>query len=195
METHATSPASRSTTRSKATLGSGLPDGACPVRFGNWVGGDRDGNPHVTAKVTAEAVLRARWTCARLWRGTLERLRDELSVVTASEVFKKRANGEREAYRAVITALLERITASERWCEASVERIARELAPEPAPPHAILDSAELLKCSKHARIAAIGAHAVVADGCPWCRGRRALPADPRPATSADAAATARCWTA
>ena len=42
--------------RELGRIGAEVPDEATPVRFGSWVGGDRDGNPYVTPEVT-EAVL------------------------------------------------------------------------------------------------------------------------------------------
>ena len=47
--------------------GCGLPLEAAPVRFGSWMGGDRDGNPNVTPEVTREACLLARWVAVELY--------------------------------------------------------------------------------------------------------------------------------
>ncbi len=53
------------------------------LRFGSWIGGDRDGNPNVTAEVT-EATLRGHHTLAiRLLRRSIDRLHAHLSVSDA----------------------------------------------------------------------------------------------------------------
>ena len=45
------------------------------VSFGSWIGGDRDGNPHVTAKSTREALQKARETILGNYVISLEELR------------------------------------------------------------------------------------------------------------------------
>jgi hypothetical protein len=47
----------------KKHTGRELPLNATPIRFGSWMGGDRDGNPNVTAKTTHHVVALSR--CAR----------------------------------------------------------------------------------------------------------------------------------
>ena len=47
-----------------AATGRSLPADVTPIRFGSWIGGDRDGNPNVTADVTRRACLLARWVAA-----------------------------------------------------------------------------------------------------------------------------------
>ncbi len=50
------------------------------LRFGTWVGGDRDGNPRVTAAVTWEALRRQRRLVLEKYLGELHLLAQELSV-------------------------------------------------------------------------------------------------------------------
>ena len=50
-------------------LGVRLPLDAAPVKFTSWMGGDRDGNPFVTAKVTAEVLELGRWMAVSLFLG------------------------------------------------------------------------------------------------------------------------------
>ena len=85
-----------------ATTGQGLPLGVTPFTFGSWMGGDRDGNPNVTAEITRRALALGRSQAAALYMRELDRLWDELSVVQASDELRSRVGPAREPYRALI---------------------------------------------------------------------------------------------
>ncbi|HTU23205.1 MAG TPA: phosphoenolpyruvate carboxylase [Gemmataceae bacterium] len=53
------------------------------VRFGSWIGGDRDGNPHVTPAVTAESVRLQQETILRYYLARVEELGGMLSQSSA----------------------------------------------------------------------------------------------------------------
>ena len=57
-----------------------LPSDLTPIRFGSWVGGDRDGNPFVTAEVTNEVLILQRQRALRLLRTSVQDLSGDLSV-------------------------------------------------------------------------------------------------------------------
>jgi len=49
------------------------------LRFASWIGGDRDGNPHVTARVTEQALREHKTTALRLYQMSMDRMRGLLS--------------------------------------------------------------------------------------------------------------------
>ena len=59
--------------------GLALPEALAPLRFGSWVGGDRDGNPHVTAEVTWETLNRHRALVLSKYRKSVDDLGARLS--------------------------------------------------------------------------------------------------------------------
>ncbi|KAK9823233.1 hypothetical protein WJX72_001252 [[Myrmecia] bisecta] len=69
----------------KKHTGRELPIGASPITFGSWMGGDRDGNPNVTAKVTHNVACVSRWMAADLYLREVDVLRFELSQSYASD--------------------------------------------------------------------------------------------------------------
>jgi len=53
-----------------------------PLSFGTWIGGDRDGNPHITAAVTKDAIVLQTGHFIRAMISMLDELRQALSVST-----------------------------------------------------------------------------------------------------------------
>ncbi|QKS82770.1 phosphoenolpyruvate carboxylase [Pseudomonas bijieensis] len=103
-----------------AATGLRLPLEAAPIRFASWMGGDRDGNPNVTAAVTREVLLLARWMAADLYLRDVDQLAAELSMQHASEALRAQAGDSAEPYRAVLKQLRERLRATRNWAHASL---------------------------------------------------------------------------
>ncbi|KAK6931440.1 Phosphoenolpyruvate carboxylase, partial [Dillenia turbinata] len=70
----------RVSTALKKHTGKPLPLTCTPIKFGSWMGGDRDGNPNVTAKVTKDVSLLSRWMAIDLYVREVDSLRFELSM-------------------------------------------------------------------------------------------------------------------
>jgi phosphoenolpyruvate carboxylase len=145
----------------EASTGRRLPIDAAPLRFGSWIGGDRDGNPHVTPDVTRRACLLSRWVAAGLYLREVEALRDELSIEAATEELRARVPGSREPYRELLRGVRGRLVATRAWIEASLESPAL-----PAPDGDVYVSADDLAADLrlcHRSLEATG-HGLIADG-------------------------------
>ena len=102
----------------RGACGRGLPQDAVPIRFGSWMGGDRDGNPNVTAAVTRRTLLLARWQAVVLYWREVDELRRELSMNQCDDAVRKLAGDAHEPYRQVLMRIRERLVATRRWLEA-----------------------------------------------------------------------------
>lgn len=100
--------------------GTRLPLAATPVRFASWMGGDRDGNPNVTAAVTVEVLLQARRLAAELHLRDVERLITDLSMHQASPALRERVGETPEPYRALLRELRTRLFATRDWAAAAL---------------------------------------------------------------------------
>ncbi|MGD8862731.1 MAG: phosphoenolpyruvate carboxylase [Myxococcales bacterium] len=124
-----------------------LPLDARPIGLGSWIGGDRDGNPHVTAEVTREAVALARWTAAELLHAEVDVLCQELSMQTATDTLRAAAGTAYEPYRALLRDCRSRLERTMRAIEAEIDG-----APVPdgtiySRPDELLDALVLIRSS------------------------------------------------
>jgi phosphoenolpyruvate carboxylase len=97
------------------------------VTFGNWVGGDRDGHPLVTARVTEKTLKAFRMHAFRLVIDQLDELADKLSIYCHEDQliseFRKRlgelqketgASGSNEPFKLFVTILKRKLPVEER---------------------------------------------------------------------------------
>jgi phosphoenolpyruvate carboxylase len=105
----------------RRTTGRGLPIETAPIRFGSWIGGDRDGNPSVTPDVTRRACLMSRWTALSLYLSAVEDLRFDLSMSDASAELRRRTGAAHEPYRALLRDLHRRLERTRHHVEAQLE--------------------------------------------------------------------------
>lgn len=91
------------------------------LRIGSWIGGDRDGNPFVTAEILSDTLRLQAMTALDFYLGELHRLHDELSMsqllVTANADLQQLASASGdtsphnsdEPYRLALTGILDRL--------------------------------------------------------------------------------------
>jgi len=106
-------------------LGQALPATATPIRFASWMGGDRDGNPYVTAEVTREVLLLARWKAADLLIRNVASLRHDLSMLDANQPLRAAVDDHPEPYRALLRQVRQRLENTRNWAEACLNDAAQ----------------------------------------------------------------------
>lgn len=89
-----------------------LPLDAAPIQFSSWMGGDRDGNPFVTAKVTEQVLLLARKRAAKLFAIDMDKLQVELSMFDCNDALRAKVGDALEPYRALLRPLARRCSAT-----------------------------------------------------------------------------------
>ncbi|MDX1721804.1 MAG: phosphoenolpyruvate carboxylase [Pseudomonas sp.] len=123
----------------QAATGMHLALDAAPIRFASWMGGDRDGNPNVTAAVTREVLLLARWMAADLYLRDIDQLAAGLSMQQASPELQAKVGESSEPYRSLLKQLRERLRATRSWAQEALH------GPVAAPAAVLQDNRELLE--------------------------------------------------
>ena len=95
----------------------GLPKNFNPIEFGSWMGGDRDGNPNVTAKVTKEVILLSRWEAAKLYEKSLTKIIRSYSMEKCSKQIIRKIGKSYEPYRLFLRPLRDKMRATHRMIE------------------------------------------------------------------------------
>jgi len=97
--------------------GKKLPIDFSPLIFGSWMGGDRDGNPNVTAKITEQAVLLSRWEAANLYEKEFTKIIQKLSMHECSKELKKKVGDSQEPYRTYLRPIRNKLKTTQQEIE------------------------------------------------------------------------------
>ncbi|RJG42745.1 phosphoenolpyruvate carboxylase [Motilimonas pumila] len=107
--------------RIQNSFGFALPIDAAPVTFTSWMGGDRDGNPFVTSKVTEEVLLSSRWVGVSLFLQDITQLSSELSMMDCNNALRELAGDVHEPYRKVMKQLRADLTETLEYLTATLQ--------------------------------------------------------------------------
>ena len=109
-----------------------LPLTAQPIQFTAWMGGDRDGNPNVTAEVTHTVLLMNRRRAAKLFLQDIEDLVRELSMSTCTPEFFAYVGcrDDQEPYRELMRSLRHKLRNTYEYTDKCITT--GEVTPRPA---------------------------------------------------------------
>ncbi len=85
------------------------------VRFGSWIGGDRDGNPYVTPEVTRESLEMSRSLLEKHYRARLTEALQQIAVSTQQAGSSPELQAAIDAYLALLPAEAESLAARFRF--------------------------------------------------------------------------------
>ncbi len=95
------------------------------------MGGDRDGNPNVTAKVNANVINLGRWMAADLYLRDVQALSDDLSMQNCNETLKAVIGDAKDPYRCLLQQLRKRLMETRDWAK---KALTSEKSISPLPP-------------------------------------------------------------
>ena len=108
-----------------------------PFKIYSWMGGDRDGNPNVTHKLTERIVVLGRWKAAELYLREVQSLAADLSMHKASkELQDQLGEPSKTPYRELLRKLQRRLKDTLRWAENKLDNITQ------AEPEGLIRSSE-----------------------------------------------------
>ena len=121
--------------QTKKYLGRELPLKSSIIQFSSWMGGDRDGNPFVTAETTKEILYYQRWLACELYLCEIDKLIGELTMESASDALISRVGGGPRPYQKLLIELKKTLEKTKNYFESFESEIN---------PHDILKSTDQL---------------------------------------------------